>query len=1263
MQDPSHKLGKDWKTVQDRAITTAADSGGFKILVADSDNAYAWKTAATLAEPAMPADTWIGNACAMDQEHVAAVYAPRSFTNKPDLMEGGAFTAVIDLKSGRVTKLPFTASLAYFTPSCNPQTRTAAFTAFRDNNSRLVTVDTKGRTSNDTSISGQVTSSVPIEDGLVAARGRHLVHINQETKKIRALDSTHGVPFDIRPTRSGIAFLDRAGTTARALLWNGRSTSTVAAGKLGDLALEQGMKGRVFLTGITTDTHLAGSSVTRVKVSADTDLSSLGRLAVDPVLTPGVRAGLDHINNAGMGFTKTERSPQTSGSQDPTDVGPGPLTITSTATVTGQKISQTVEDASSGKGKESFSPALLTPRQSGLAAAADDDRAHNPVDTDRWCSVPRNDVKALALQPTPNQVEWAVNMAIRGELRAKWIKQGGWRNQAGLSTVDPQGLFPPPALKGGGRIPAQVLLGVLAQESNLWQAEPGAVPGQMGNPLAAVAGFYGHKGETSEEYWKIRWHESDCGYGVGQVTDGMRLAGHAKPDETLLPPAQQKAVALDYAVNIAASMYILADKWNQVHTAGQTITVNNDDPSKPENWFAALWNYNLGFNENKGDGKPWGLGWYNNPANPFYPPSRHPFMADPRDAAKPQQWPYQEKVMGWAAWSIDTGYSYSTDGRQDWPGESVYSTAGFRPAWWVSPAQRDLVKPPLDAFCNATDHCNAASPPNCPDAECYQQYWWCGANVTWKANCATDCGNENIKYVTLREEPGRGYRLQYGSPKCPNDRDGLPSGALIVESVPDTTDTYGGCAPGTDAGHFKFTFYRNPESTGPGLGPYEAKGDLHQIGGGYGGHFWYTHTRDSAHLGGDGGRMTIDGTWTLDRSVSWARVLVHLPDTGAHTRQAKYVIGGADTTSKERHVPQRANRWVSLGVFRFTGAPQVTLTNTTADGTADEDVAWDSVAFQPLPGKPNHTVVAMGDSFTSGEGASDPGGDDYYSETDYYNEVAGDKTKNSCHRSKHAWSRRAVLPGEQLTVGELADVWSARMDFHFIACSGARHYNILNRPQNGELPQIGQGYLDQNTTLVTMSVGGNDARFGDIVKDCVLSATVCKSHAIENRSPDTGERIDGDTGPLDQWLPSWLHDTVRPRLVTTLNEIHNRAPDAKIVLMGYPRLIENTACAGATGVGTEEAPWLNDMANLLAWEMQGAVNDANELHRANAIFADPRDEFADKAVCGDPETVHGIVLSGHSRADDAPSSMKSFHPKVSGTALYADALENTLAGN
>ncbi|MEU1316332.1 hypothetical protein [Streptomyces tibetensis] len=370
---------------------------------------------------------------------------------------------------------------------------------------------------------------------------------------------------------------ERQGETAHAKLWKRQGKpSALASGKLGDLALEQGAGGRAFLVGDVKNAKLTGTSVAHLDVPADTQVSSLGRLAVDPVLMPGVRAGLERIGNAGKGFTKAEPTPRARTSQDPTDEDAAPVIVNSIATVTGEKITQTVTDTTSGTGKGSFSPALRAaggtgkaPGKSGRTAQAAD--PNNPVDTDRWCSIPCNDVKALALQPTPNQVEWAVNMAIHGELRAKWIKQGGWRS--GLGTVDPQNLFPPPTLKGkaGARIPAQ--------ESNLWQAEGGAIPGQMGNPQAAIAGFYGHKGEASEAYWKINWNLSDCGYGVGQVTDGMRLAGLAKPDETSLPPAKQKAVALDYSVNIAASMYILADKWNQVHTANQTLTVNNDDPS------------------------------------------------------------------------------------------------------------------------------------------------------------------------------------------------------------------------------------------------------------------------------------------------------------------------------------------------------------------------------------------------------------------------------------------------------------------------------------------------------------------------------------------------------------------------------------------------------------------------------------------------------------------------------------------------------------
>ncbi|GAA0553675.1 MULTISPECIES: SGNH/GDSL hydrolase family protein [Streptomyces] len=272
-------------------------------------------------------------------------------------------------------------------------------------------------------------------------------------------------------------------------------------------------------------------------------------------------------------------------------------------------------------------------------------------------------------------------------------------------------------------------------------------------------------------------------------------------------------------------------------------------------------------------------------------------------------------------------------------------------------------------------------------------------------------------------------------------------------------------------------------------------------------------------------------------------------------------------------------------------------------------------------------------------------------ESDYYDK-AEPKSKNSCHRSKIAWSRQATLPGSSKSIGALADSRDANMDYHFIACSGARTFNILNTGRSGELAQLKQGYLDQNTSLVTLSVGGNDARFTDIVKKCVLPTIWnCQAESLDNIDPDNGEKTGGDTGGLDEWAPKWLHEQIRPRITATLKTIHDKAPNAEIVLMGYPRLLEdNGSCV--LGMEDVEGKWVNSVADILADEMKGAVDDANSQYKAKAVLSDPRGVFTGKAVCGDPESVHGIVISGQAQADnDLPKpSMQFVPPQARGCA-------------
>src|SRR4051812_9376685 len=85
--------------------------------------------------------------------------------------------------------------------------------------------------------------------------------------------------------------------------------------------------------------------------------------------------------------------------------------------------------------------------------------------------------------------------------------------------------------------------------------------------------------------------------------------------------------------------------------------------------------------------------------------------------------------------------------------------------------------------------------------------------------------------------------------------------------------------------------------------------------------------------------------------------------------------------------------------------------------------------------------VAMGDSYASGTG------------TRQY-------TNAACQRSAFAYPSLM-----QATFGT----------FSFVACSGAKTQNVLDSQVSA---------LDAGTDYVTISIGGNDAGFGDVISAC-----------------------------------------------------------------------------------------------------------------------------------------------------------------------------------
>ncbi|SDM82745.1 GDSL-type esterase/lipase family protein [Nonomuraea jiangxiensis] len=1315
-------LPTGWRTSNDRALATAGDTTGFHVLIAEANSGYQWRTLATLSEPGMDTDQWIGNACMTGTgDRVVAVYAPRHFTNRATLFNRGAFAAIIEISTGEVTKLKDQVSVAYFNPGCGADGKAVLTQGSVEghNTTRLLVVDTaQAKVTRRSVVSGQLTSAVPVAGAVLAAAGARLVEVS-ETGKLTTVATTSSAPFDLHPDREGgLTYAEHADGQVTVRYHKDKTTRALATGPLGLISIRAGTDGRVFVLGEARTVSAMPAAVSVLAAPGDdAGVSSHGELVI--------------LSAAGRSLRPTSRVADSDTRIQGTGHDDGAAAVVDLAALvpaTRSRLSFAVEPAArispkSGSGRAPnprlLAAGLTTEAGSNVTASAED-----PVDQGYSCAVPRNDPRTQVYQPHWRQVEWAVDQLVFRRLTVtRWTD---WK-KSGLQAWSPQTLFPAEDLKGttGGRVPTNVMFGILAQESNLWQAQRNVVEGETGNPL--IGNYYGvnvYDADPSND-WAIDFSKADCGYGITQMTDGMRRAGYERPGERLFAPDVQRKIALDYVTNIAAGLQVLTKKWNEIwqDTGGQA-KINNGDPARIENWYLAVWAYNSGWHPKSAawgvdsNGVPnngaWGVGWANNPSNPSYRPGRRPFLDNNSyaDAAHPQDWPYQEKVLGWAAWPIAKDY-YDTTAKK-W-----MSQPGYNAAWWNTSLDRGNVVPSyawgggtsaivvdVNAFCvpssaGGDDHNNCRpdtgsipAPGTCQrdDSKC----WWHLPKV-WKPNCSSTCGNEGtIRYDSMYAGIERSEPTDYWYP-CVTP--GLPSGALIVDDVPSSVPPVrGDCdnSPWTNSGGFAFEFGRDANGRTP------AKADFQQLGNGFGGHEWFAYTRDSAH---DGDVFKVTGTWTLNQPVNgWARVFVHLPARRAWSQRAPYTVGplldpGNGAVTQTRTLPQRleANTWVSLGVFQFSGTPYVSLTNWVANHPGDGDppqpfgngataIAWDAVAFQKLPGKPRNIVVAMGDSYSSGEGLSRSGGVDYYRDSDnngtaqraddpnHPRQLAGDpRFRNACHRSKFAWSRMGRLTDSTNSIGARADSWDANMDYHLIACAGAETENVLPfgernafgdavLGQYGELSQIDKGFLDRNTTLVTLGIGGNDTGFGPIIQTCLIHSLPCYAAAL----PEFG------FAPLSVTVPERINGKVRDSIIQTLRAIHREAPNAKILLMGYP-IVVGAPCGppGGQVIDQDEVDWTRNMANLMNQVLLALPSDP-ALAGITLKVADPRPYFGlngEHGACtGDGnEAIHELVTD-LTPGDDAllggrwnlpGKSAQSFHPNLElGAGMYTQTFNS-----
>ncbi|MFF5976977.1 SGNH/GDSL hydrolase family protein [Streptomyces sp. NPDC012769] len=226
--------------------------------------------------------------------------------------------------------------------------------------------------------------------------------------------------------------------------------------------------------------------------------------------------------------------------------------------------------------------------------------------------------------------------------------------------------------------------------------------------------------------------------------------------------------------------------------------------------------------------------------------------------------------------------------------------------------------------------------------------------------------------------------------------------------------------------------------------------------------------------------------------------------------------------------------------------------------------------------------VALGDSYSAGGGSS----------STYLNDC-----NQSVNSHPHLYA--------QLTAPDT---------FAFQACGAAKSTDVLDKqltPLNG------------TTTLVSMTIGGNDIGLGTVMTTCLFGSDAACLEAIATAETTAHAELPG-------------------RLDTLYDAIRTRAPQARVVVLGYPRFY-HLAVPDCPGISATKRTALNNGADIL----NGVIRDEVAQH-SGFVYADVAARFTGHQLCDSSPWLHAL---------NWPIG-QSFHPNAAGqSGAYLTALQ------
>lgn len=300
-------------------------------------------------------------------------------------------------------------------------------------------------------------------------------------------------------------------------------------------------------------------------------------------------------------------------------------------------------------------------------------------------------------------------------------------------------------------------------------------------------------------------------------------------------------------------------------------------------------------------------------------------------------------------------------------------------------------------------------------------------------------------------------------------------------------------------------------------------------------------------------------------------------------------------------------------------------------------------------------IVSLGDSFSSGEGI-----EPYYGQENEKGEELpiSEKVKNPdwlAHRSTKSWPSQLTLPSVQ---GEMSK--HRNENWFFVAASGATTQNIKYNfkkeydkswgvegeynldPQLDVFDEIDKGEVD----YVTLTLGGNDAGFTDILEICVMYGKCSFLHP--NMLADKINNV-----IKDFYASGGIHD----KLYDAYHDIADKAGEqAHIFVVGYPKLFSSyirMISEKEVGLVNDAVIWFNNAIEILVEECDDEINisfvsviDAFEGHGAgsNEPYINEIQYFTQKSE----------------NLEWSPTSSASMHPNKKGAAAYARCVQTEI---